>query len=573
MLSHLTIRDLAVVSHACVEFGPGLNVLTGETGAGKSVIIDAIELLRGVPRGRARVREGASAATVEAQFVPDAKALERLAPVLANYDLPLQDELVLARRLEAGGRTRSYVQGRLVPRHVLAEVGEQLIEICGQHESHALRAPAAQLAALDRFAGLTAETEELAALHASLRAARARLEAARERRELLAARRELVEHQLAELTAVSLGDYAEARRRIEGARSGAERERLATEVAQTLLEGDDSVAQRVSWLSKRAGILLAGADAPAPGLVRLQESLSELLDRVHETVRAASALTESSVLEPGELEQLEQQVSELERLARKHRRRPEELAELEEQLRRELEQGRGLEQEESTLEREVARLEGMTLERAKRLHQKRKRAARTLEEASREELAFLCLAGASLHVAVEEAPLSATGTSQVTLRFSANPGSSPAPLGRVASGGELSRVLLALKVASRHESGTAIFDEIDAGAGGIVAERIGERLRQVAQGSQVICVTHWPQVAAFADVHLRVEKASVLLGDAGSAQVRTVVESRVARVQGEERIDELSRMLGGGGRSARGHAAHLVAQAQPTAAAPRGCAA
>jgi DNA repair protein RecN (Recombination protein N) len=568
MLTHLTIRDLAVIEEASLEFGAGLNVLTGETGAGKSVIVDALELLRGVPRSRARVREGASSASVEAQFLPGPDAVAALVPLLEKYDLPWQDELVLARRIDVSGRTRSYVQGRLVPRQVLTEIGEQLIEICGQHESHALRSPGAQLAALDRFAGMTGAVDEFAVLYGALRSARARLEVLVQRRAELQARRELVEFQLGELAQCPRIDYLDSRQRVELARSVAELEGLAGEVAQLLTEGEDAVAARVAWLSKRAGLLLGGVDhAGDHELGRLQESLSALLDGVHDAVRAAAALAQRASLEPGELEQLEHQLAEIERLARKHRARPEELSQLEERLRGELDQTAHLEQEERGLRAEVEALHMRAEQSAARLHEARQSAARALERAVAEELGALCLAGASVELAVEPAPLSATGATQVTLRFSGSPGLPPAPLGRVASGGELSRVLLALKVASRHGTGTAVFDEIDAGAGGLVAERIGERLRHAALHAQVLCVTHWPQVAAHADAHLRVHKASV------RAAGGVVARSSVERVEGERRVEELSRMLGGSGRSARGHAQHLLEVAQRSATASSGRAA
>lgn len=214
-----------------------------------------------------------------------------------------------------------------------------------------------------------------------------------------------------------------------------------------------------------------------------------------------------------------------------------------------------LEEEIPELERAAAALREEAEKAAAALHERRARGARRLEDAVAQELALLCLPGAALGVQVQAAALSPSGATQVELQFSANPGHPAAPLGRVASGGELSRVLLALKVASRHGQGTAVFDEIDAGAGGHVAERIGERLRHAARSAQVICVTHWPQVAAFADAHWVVCKSGA------------VAATRVRRVEGDERLDELSRMLGGRRRSARSHAAHLLELALQTPAA------
>jgi len=556
MLSHLTIRDLAVVEEACLELSPGLNVLTGETGAGKSVIVDALELLRGAPRPRARVREGAATGSVEAQFLPSPEARARLLPVLEKYDLGLHDELILGRRLEAGGRTRAYVQGRLVPRHVLAEVGEELVEICGQHESHSLRSAAAQLAALDRFAGLGAEVERFAAVYGSAKAAAARLDEAIERRRRAAARRDLVEFQLAELSSCAGFDYREGRRRLELADSAAQLEALAAEIQQLLEDGEGAAAERLGWLLKRTRLLAKDpAWATEPQLGVLEGCLLRALDGVQEASRVAAALMARECPDAGELDRLNQQLAEIERLARKHRRAPEELGSFAAELGEELTRFQDLEEEIPELERAAAALREEAEKAAAALHERRARGARRLEDAVAQELALLCLPGAALGVQVQAAALSPSGATQVELQFSANPGHPAAPLGRVASGGELSRVLLALKVASRHGQGTAVFDEIDAGAGGHVAERIGERLRHAARSAQVICVTHWPQVAAFADAHWVVCKSGA------------VAATRVRRVEGDERLDELSRMLGGRRRSARSHAAHLLELALQTPAA------
>jgi DNA repair protein RecN (Recombination protein N) len=551
MLMHLTIENLAVVEAATLELSPGLNVLTGETGAGKSVIVDALELLRGAQRSRARIRDGASAALVEAQFLPSAEARERLRPVFERHDLELDEEIIVGRRLEASGRTRSYVQGRLVPRAVLAEVGEELVEICGQHESHTLRTGAAQLAVLDAWAGLTDDVALVSRRYGEFRAAEERLSALRARQAELERRRDFLSYQLAELSRVDLPGYVEAKRRLELVRATSEVRDLCSEVAQVLVDGEDAVDRRVAWLGRRASLASVGGTSEGEGaLAPLREAIAVVSDALERAVREARVLSMESAVEPGELEALEQLVDEAQRLAHKHRRRPDELVAIAEGFERELADLESLEADAPRFEQE-ARERGAEVEKlAARLHEARSNAAARLGAAITGELQALCLTGATLDVRAFPAALGPQGATSVELAFCPNPGQMPAPLGRIASGGELSRVLLALRVASRHAGGLAVFDEIDAGAGGHVAERIGERLRSAARSGQVLCVTHWPQVAAHAEAHFLVQK----LGGENTV-------SRVMRLQGEERLDELSRMLGGNRSSARSHAGHLLAGA------------
>ncbi len=559
MLTHLTISNLAVVESASLELSPGLNVLTGETGAGKSVIVDALALLRGGARSRARVRDGASSALVEAQIVPSSELLERLAPIFERYDLKLEEEIIVSRRIETSGRTRSYVQGRLVPLSVLAELGEELVEICGQHESHAMRTPGAQLAALDRFGDLDALAGRFHEAYAKYRAAAERATSLRARQAELEKRRDFLEYQLEELGRVDLDDYAEARARLPLVRGASELRELCALVEETLSEGDDSLQSRLSFLSRRTNVAAnavrahAGQDAPESDdlLGPLRDALGVVDDALEAASRQASLLASRTAFEPGELPELERRIDETERLAQKHRCQPEELARFKEKLALELGELSSVEAELPDLERAVTELERRAEKLAGELHEARRRAAKALGKAVHGELDALCLPGALLEVLVERTALGPQGASSVELSFRPNPGQASAPLGRIASGGELSRVLLALRVASRHMGGFAVFDEIDAGAGGHVAERIGERLRRASRSGQVLCVTHWPQVAAHADAHFLVRKHS-----------KENTTSHVTRLDGAPRVDELSRMLGGSLLSARSHAADLLAAAR-----------
>lgn len=558
MLQYLHIRGLALLDDVGLDFGSGMNVLTGETGAGKSIIVDALGLVRGA-RGRSElVREGADHAEVEAQFDLDVDAAGRLTPVLANQGFELEERaVVVGRRLARSGRGRTQLQSRLTTRSVLQEVGSRLVDICSQHEHHSLTDVTQHLDLLDEYAALG---ERVATYRAEFRAwqqACAELRRIREAASDRLRRADYLRFQIEELEAAE-EDLTRAdalRERLTLLRGAHRWASFAAEARYLLYEGDDAMAPRLAGLADTAR---RGPDSVG-SLVEIAEQLEAAQIACEEAARAAEHLSAELEMEPGELDAVEERVHELDRLERKHGCGVDELAQRLEQMRRELDE---LEGAESRLQ-EVQAVESEHAERcrklARALRKERSAAARRLAEAVEAELVALHIPNARLAVELRPLPegeLGPNGMDRAEFMFSANAGEPLAPLNRVASGGELSRVLLAVKgvLATGDRVVTYVFDEVDAGVGGAVAEAIGRRLARTAQSRQVMCITHLPQIAAFADSHFHVEKHT----EGG----RTV--TRVRRLEGDERIEELARMLAGAevSQSARAHAAQLIAEAR-----------
>jgi DNA repair protein RecN (Recombination protein N) len=556
MLSYLRIRGLALLDDVELEFAPGMNVLTGETGAGKSIIVGALSLLRGA-RARAEVvREGDESAIVDAHFVPSPSVWGPLRETLLRHGIEGDDEaedgsLVLRRVVPRNGRGRAFVQSTLVTRAVLAEVGEHLLDICSQHEHHFLTHPARHLDVLDAFARL----DEAGAAHAERW--RARQDAAADLADLeqRAAQRlqriDVLRFQIDELERVDPrpGEHDALRRRLTLLRDARRWAELARTTQDVLYEADDAVAPRLAALADRAR---AGA-ADVELLSAIAERLIEAQVACEDAARLAARLGDDIDAGPAELEQAEERMHELETLRRKHGVDLDELGARLSVMRGELDE---LEHAEERVAQARARHEGTAdacRQTAQVLHGRRVAAAAGLSSAVEAELGALHLPGARLTVEVETADEhepGARGFDRVAFGFSANPGEPLGPLSRVASGGELSRVLLAIKsaLAAEDRVATYVFDEVDAGVGGQVAEAIGRRLRRAAAAHQVLCVTHLPQIAAFADAHVLVDKST------RGGRTRT----RVRTLDAEARVDEIARMLGGNERSAKAHARELL---------------
>ncbi|MFV8749138.1 DNA repair protein RecN [Nannocystaceae bacterium ST9] len=579
MLDFLRIRGLALLDDVALEFEPGMNVLTGETGAGKSIIVDALTLLRG-GRGRAElVREGSEAARVEAQFTVRGRVGARLQPLLDEHGLELEDEaLVLERRVKRTGRGRIALQSNLSTLAVLAEVGGELLEICSQHEHHSLTHVGHHLELLDAYAELDAELAEYADNYKIWRELAERIADIRAREVERLQRADYLRFQIDELERVApqVGEYDEARGRLTLLREAGKLHEFASATAQVLYESDDALASRLGVLLDRARRLPRGVRA----LDEVVEQLEAAKIACEEASGAAARLADAIEFGPGELEQLEERLHELERLRRKHGGEVDELVERLESMQAELATLDSTEGQLGQLERDERKSFARCREWADRLHAARVDAAVGLARAIEAELEALHIPGARLEVELRplgadagaeadegegegreegEPRLGPRGRDRAEIRFSANPGEPLAPLNRVASGGELSRVLLAVKsvLSTEQRVATYVFDEVDAGVGGAVAEAIGQRLRRAAADHQVLCITHLPQIAAFADAHFRVQKV-ILDG-------RTV--TKVVRLDDDERIEELARMLGGKKvtTSAREHARALIDQARELA--------
>ncbi|TPV96107.1 MAG: DNA repair protein RecN [Myxococcales bacterium FL481] len=556
VLDYLHVQSLALLDDVTVEFDPRMNVLTGETGAGKSLIIDALSLLRG---GRAQVevvRDGADAAKIVAQFVVG-DSVGRIAAALgdAGIETGEDENLVIERVVSRTGRSRSRLQAQLTTQTVLRSVGERLVDICSQHEHHSLTHVSRHIELLDAFAGIEAQVGNYAQTYAEWVAA---TRAVREVEEQAAARLQRMDYlrfQLEELDRVDVqaGEYDDLRRRVDLLRDARTWIAFAREAREMLYEADDAIASRLAGLSERA---TKGAD-DSPLLAEMGGQLESAQIACEEAAAAASRFAAQFEVDSDDLEALEERLHELDHLRRKHGCEVDELPGKRDAMQTALVELETAEDRASVLEARRKQLEAQCRELAAELSTGRAQAADDFARAVEERLAALHMPKARVEAGLAVGDkLGPRGLDHVEFMFSANEGESLAPLSKVASGGELSRVLLALKgvLATGDRVATYVFDEVDSGVGGAVAESIGRELWRAATDRQVLCVTHLPQIAAFAQAHFRVEKAS------HGGRTRT----KVVRLNDTERVEELARMLAGSRVTARAreHAAELLAQAQ-----------
>jgi len=541
VLERLVIRDLVLVERAEVKFGPGLNVVTGETGAGKSLLVQAVDLLTGGRADPGVVREGARAAVVEGEFRPSARAALRVVPLLAAWGIEDDGEsLIVRREVLAGGKSRALVNQSAVTRGALRELCEALADLHGQHEHQSLLRPGAGLETLDRLAALEIESAHYAQALAAWRAAAARLEALEGSLATHAERREWLQQAALELDQARLREGEEDELRIEAARL-AHADRLRELVEQALGRLSDGEAPAVDAIAQACRALEQAA-ALDPSLAESLPALDEARIATAEAARTLADYASRLEADPATLEQVESRRETIARLARKHRRDVPALIAWREELGREL--ATGEDAAASLTHALVAAQEthATCLAAARALSCRRQAAAQEWGMKLSNEMKPLGMQHASLGFVVEpddgpQPAFGVNGLDQVEIMFSANPGEPPRPLQKVVSGGELSRLMLALKVALETQDPVdlLLFDEVDSGIGGAVARAVGERLKRLARHRQVVCVTHLPMIAALATHHLRVDK-SVAAG-------RTV--ARIAAVEGSERVEELARMLAG----------------------------
>ena len=568
MLTHLHIRDFAIIDAVELELGRGLCVLTGETGAGKSILVDALQLAVGARAGSEVIRHDAARAEVTATF-DLAQAPAGLRALLEEQSIEMGDELLVRRLITREGKSRAYLNGQAVPVQVLREVGEWLAEIHGQHEFQSLVRPTAQRDLLDRYAGAEAQAAEVARLH-RLRVERstalAALEsAARERDDRL----DLLKHQVQELEALALksGELAaltEERTRLANSGRLAEGARGALEL---LYEAEDANAHA---LASRALSLLRAAGQLDPKLAALQPSLDSALISLGDAAQELTRYLDDLEADPVRQAELEQRLASIEALARKHRVAPEQLPEKMAELQSEWQRLEQLDANLAALQGELAQAAKAWHGAASALSERRRSAAAKLSADITARMQTLGMAGGRFAVALQalEATASAAqgassphGLEDVEFQVSANAGQPPRPLGKVASGGELSRLSLAVQVALIRGNEAAqgvcmVFDEVDSGVGGAVAEIVGRELAALGARAQVLCVTHLPQVAALGDRHLRVAKLT------DGATTRTQITS----LEGPARTEEIARMLGGLAITdkAREHAAEMLAAGRTT---------
>lgn len=549
MLSYLAIHNLALVEHARFEPRAGLNVLTGESGAGKSIVLDALAFVAGASRARCQVRAGADSGSVEAEFVFPEAERPSWRQLLARYDLPLEEDLVLSRKLDKSGKTRCFVQGRLVPRTTLAELCAHLIEFSDQGDSHALRSPAAQLRLLDACLGLEVFADATSRAYDGWRALTTKCEVARQVSDEAERRRDFLEYQLGELRSAGVEDYAALQERIAEMADARGIHDACRDLKSTLGGGEQAVLSRLTDAARRL------IHIPETERALLEGHLNRALDALHELFQESRRLEAGHDFPEREAAIIEEQLITLRDLARKHRVTPEELGARAEALELELEEARRARERHSALEEETrsARREAERL--ARELDERRRAGASQLEKRVLGELQALGLKNASLGLRFSETELGPQGITHLEIAYASHPGALGQPLGRIASGGELGRVLLALRLATEVRRPLLVLDEIDAGSGGEAATQIGESLKRAAELGQLLAVTHWPQVASRAAGHFAVRKTTTSAG----------AESSIHTLDGESRVDEIGRMLGGDATTARPHAEMLLRASSPLA--------
>ena len=569
MLRNLQIRDLAIIDAIEIDFASGLTVLTGETGAGKSMLVDALELLGGGRAGAEVVRAGAERADLSAT-VDIAQVGGKLRHVLEDQSIPHDGELLLRRVIGSDGRSRAWINGQSVPVNVLRTVGELLFDIHGQHEFQSLMRAEAQRELLDGFGQLETLVGRVRGTHAAWLALMNRsvtVEAAASDRH---ARLDLLRFQVQELDGMKLlpGEVLslnEERQRF--AHSG----KLA-QTARAALEGLYEAEQgNAHQLLARAATALRAAGALDARLAALHPPLDEAVARVQDTAHALSHYLESLEFDPARQESIERRLAAIEEQARKHRVEPGELAAWHGALQRELASMETAAADLGSLRAQVLAALTAYQEQAKELTAARGRAARQLALEVTRRMQELGMAGGSFVADVsplEGAEPAAHGADRVEFRVSTNPGQAPRAVAKIASGGELARLSLAVQVScARHAAPCMVFDEVDAGIGGAVAEIVGRELRNLttansAAAAQALCVTHLAQVAAQGHQHLRVAKTS----DGRSTRIS------VAALEGEARVEEIARMLGGLEITARARS-HAVEMLERAASSATGAAA
>ncbi|MCD6350664.1 MAG: DNA repair protein RecN [Armatimonadetes bacterium] len=569
MLRELSVQDFAVIEQLRLELDEGFTVLTGETGTGKSIIIGALGAALGERLSGDVIRAGADVARVEAVF--DVGDLPRVLAQLEEAGLEAEDGVLIVSRAIGGDRSRYWINGRPVTLSLVQQVTSNLVDLHGQHEHQTLLSETSHLRFLDNFGGpeLAAALEKYRALWEELAEARRKLAALQGAERDRAQREDLLRFQVGEIHDAHLEPGEEETLREERSRlQNIEKIRESMAEAHRALSGEEA-AGAVDLLGQAAEALTAAGEFDAR-LAELAEEVEQASIAAAEALRSLDDHAAVLDFEPGRLEEVENRLAEIERLKRKYGDSVEEILEYCQKAEEELAELENSQEAAGELEERIAELRQQAGEAGQALSALREKAARRLEKAALGELAELGMKGASFKVELVRAEddeglpgpggklLAATadGLEQVRFLFDAAGGDEPRPLSQVASGGELSRLMLCFKTlcARGAEIPTLVFDEIDTGIGGLTAHAVGRKLAELGSRAQVLCVTHLPQIASRADRHLRVE----------SLVRRKRAQVSVTPLEGEERVEELARMLGArrGQEAAREHAEQLLAEAQ-----------
>lgn len=546
MLVQLTISNFAIIGHLEIYFKPGLNILSGETGAGKSIIINAVNLILGGRASAELIRSGADEARVEALFhVPFPSPVSTL---LEEIDVPFQGELLIKRHISREGRNRIVINGSMATLQMLSKLGQRMISISGQHEHQLLLKPDNHLSLLDDFAGLGQERESLSNAfngYQSLKEERDALQKEiREREE----RQDLARFQREEIEKAALQPGEDAALEAEKKRL-LYAEKLMEELREAygaLYERDQSVLSSLSQCLRR---LEKGVDLEER-LKGIVTAITSAKAEIEESALELRELQRGIVIDPRRLEEVEERLQLIHKMKRKYGPSIEEILQLQERLAEMMESLDQRKEELGRMESRIEETEKALVSKAILLSGKRREAARRFEDSVKEELALLSLGGIRFEVQFQDPPealkagraelmkkLRAEGLDRSEFMLSPNVGEDLKPLSRIASGGELSRIMLAMKTILARTSSveTIVFDEVDSGIGGATAEVVGDKLRSLAGFHQILCITHLPQIASKGMTHFMVEKQVV------EGRTRTVI----SELNHEDRVREIARLLGG----------------------------
>jgi DNA repair protein RecN (Recombination protein N) len=551
MLALLRIRRLAVIDEVAFEFGPGLNVISGETGAGKTIVMNALGLITGARAATEMVRSDEKEAVVEGLFELEGGALSP--QLIETLNLTDTSQLLVRRTIADGGRSRATVNGELATLQSLSQLGFNLVQIFGQHEQQELLRTQGHVAILDQYGDLGAQVEEYRRAYGRATELKSRAEELERRAREREQRLDLARFQFAELSRAGLapGEDDELAQQRQVLANATRLALAAREAEQTLYGGENAAIDAVG--SARARLAEAAALDPAMNEpLRLLDSASAALD---EAARWLGGYAERVEADPARLEEIEQRLEQLNRLKRKYGGSIASALAALENARAEIERLETNEQEQAEVACELSAALAQLARAARELSAWRSKAAAQLKEKVQAELKtlgirspvfetrFETLASSGSPLSYDGVAMGPNGMDGVEFHIAFNLGQPPAPLAKIASGGELSRVMLALKCleARQRSIATLVFDEVDAGIGGAIAQVVGLKLKGLARMHQILCVTHLPQIAAFADKHFVVEKRE--------EKGKTI--SRVRELSAAERVEELARMIGGDRRTDR----------------------
>ena len=532
MLVGLDIRDILIIDHAEILFTNGLNVLTGETGAGKSILLDSLGFVLGW-RGKTEiVRPGADFGEVSVWF--ELKDDHPVRKILDDNNVPWERELLIRRVINVDGRKTAWINGRRAPRDLLIRISTLLVEIHGQHDDKGLLDQRSHIRLLDMFAGNSTQRERVKEAWKKLKKAKKEYQDEQKKLSDFDAEESFIQHSLNELKRLDpkVGEEQELdtkRRMMQSA------EKIKDDVlkAQSAVGGNGAeslILDAMRWIETASG----KSDGPFDEALA---SLSRASNELGEAVRIIESLVELLDFDGYELEVLEERLFEIRGLARKHKIAPEQLPQFKAELADKIEEFSFGAEKLSSLENQIKECDSEYNVAASKLNESRRIAGDKLDKLVTAELPFLKMEDAHFETNIRPAPSSADGCDEVSFLVSTNKGTAKGPIGKIASGGELSRFLLALKVCLTRDysSVTMIFDEIDRGIGGATADAVGRRLVRLSQNAQILTVTHSPQVAALGDAHFQVSKST--------NSISTITE--VTTLHGDTRVEEIARMISG----------------------------